>query len=191
MGVLASLVGLAAVSAGCDANFIDLRDPAAIARAQRDDPIVIRLDGGSDPLGAAGSSPDAGFVDGGAFNSAGAPVSTDDTLTAVGSWGGRSNYRAAGQASYVLRPDGVTELRFSDDFSVSRVPGPLVVITARPTIGRGGVDPNAGDVPLGTLRSERGSQVYEVPAGAEDRLYVWVYCDPFSVEVARAELVVQ
>ena len=78
-------------------------------------------------------------------------------------------------------------MRFSADFSVSGVPGPVVVLSRRPSIGTG-IDASAGDVELGPQAARRGAQTYPVPAGADDRRFVWIYCKPFGIEVARAAL---
>ena len=149
------------LTAACDADFVDLRDEAAQ---------------GLNPV----ESPDAGFIDVG-------PTQGDDDVLKVGDWTGRSDYSASGQASVVRLANGQLELRFSDDFRVDRVPGPVVLLSTRETLGRR-LDPGAGDVELGRLQTERGAQTYQLPADVEDRTFAWVYCLPFGLEVARVSL---
>ena len=162
-----------AISAGllaaCDADFVDLRSATARTIAAADAGVVIRDAGGGDD--------DVEIVDGAA-------------ILAIGPWGGRADYAAAGQASIIRRDNGDLELQLSDDFVVDRVPGPVVVLSYRPSIGSE-IDPAQGDVELGRLESNRGAQTYALPAGVDDRTFVWVYCKPFGLEVGRAELEAQ
>ncbi|CAN0592616.1 unnamed protein product, partial [Laminaria digitata] len=106
---------------------------------------------------------------------------------AEGPWQGRADYQASGTASLLMRADGQFELRFSDDFTVSRVPGPVVVLSRRESLS-GGIQPQQGDVELGVQAERSGAQSYVLPAGADDRRYVWIYCKPFGLEVGRARL---
>ena len=122
---------------------------------------------------------DAGVADSG-------PQTTDLVLRR-GQWSGRSDYRASGQAELIRRPDGTVAVQFSEDFSVSRVPGPVVVLSYRSSLGRS-IDPVAGDIELARLTTENGAQIYEVPGAVDDRDFVWVYCEPFGLEVGRAPL---
>ena len=170
-------VGALGLTAACDARVIDLRSDEARALANADVGVFRR---------------DAGFVDAGAgidagFNDAGIETAA---LLREGTWTGRSDYQAVGQVSLERAEDGRLELRFSDDFIVSRVPGPVVVLSYRDSIGRG-IDPAAGDVDLGRLERSSGAQTYAVPPGADDRDFAWVYCEPFALEVARAALEVR
>lgn len=134
------------------------------------------------PSGGSQTRIDAGFRDVGF-------VATDQILR-EGAWEGRTSYDATGRAELVQRTDGRIEIVFSDDFDVDRVPGPVVVLSTRESLGRT-VEPALGDIDLGTLKSSQGAQVYEVPSGITEIDYVWVYCDPFGLEVGRAPLVVR
>ncbi|MEM7677267.1 MAG: hypothetical protein AAF449_14800 [Myxococcota bacterium] len=162
---------LVPLTAACDAQFVDLRDPSN--KSSFDGGIVLRSDAGVVTDG--GDSAD----DGGGAVSVG--------IVKEGVWTGRSDYRASGQATIERLDNGQVQLRFSSDFSVSRVPGPVVVLSYRQDIGRN-IDPSQGDVELGRLLRNSGSQTYPVPAGVDDRLFAWVYCKPFGLEVGRAEL---
>lgn len=153
---------------GCEASFVDLRPEGA-------------------SLADAGDRPtDAGFLPG----DAGAGDLGEGPATAIpvasGDWTGRSDYRASGTVSLVLEPSGQHLLVMSADFSVSGVPGPVVVLSRRDVLGNR-IDPSQ-DIELGTLRSNTGAQSYEVPAGGDDRMWAWIFCKPFGVEVARARL---
>jgi hypothetical protein len=103
-----------------------------------------------------------------------------------GSFEGRAGHNGSGEVE-LLRIGGALELRFADSFSSSGVPGPVVVLSPRDRLGTR-LDPAAGDVELGTLQRSRGPQTYPAPPGAEQAAYVWIFCKPFGVEVARAAL---
>jgi hypothetical protein len=123
---------------------------------------------------------DAGFVDVG-------PPPASDTVLLRGTFSGRGRYSGAGGASLVQRTDGSFELVFAEDFSVSSVPGPVVVLTTRDRIGSR-IDAGQGDLDLGTLKMRSGMQSYPAPAAGLTSMYAWVFCRPFGVEIARAEL---
>ncbi|MBK6686062.1 MAG: hypothetical protein IPG45_16430 [Deltaproteobacteria bacterium] len=142
----------------CDAEFTDLR-PA---------PLQVAFD------------VDGGFVDTG-------PLPTSDVVYASGPMAPRGSYSAAGTASLVIRSTGALELELDEGFRVSGVPGPVVVLSRRASIGRR-IDPELGDVELGTLEANSGLQRYPIPSHALDASYAWVYCRPFGVEIARAVL---
>lgn len=142
---------------GCEARFTDLRPSA---------PPVEGIDGG--------------FIDIG-------PAPTEDTVVSSGEFAGRSSYTGAGGASVVLLASGAVELRFDDGFQTSSVPGPVVVLTTRPSIGSR-IDPAAGDLEIAALNGTSGAQTYPVPPAALDARFAWVFCRPFGVEIARAEL---
>ena len=79
--------------------------------------------------------------------------------------------------------NGVARLDFSDDFSVSAVPGPFVYVNTTN-------DANTGSpLRVAALRSNAGAQSYafQLPEGAT---YAWVliWCDPFNVPVAEARM---
>ena len=77
----------------------------------------------------------------------------------------------------------VARLDFSDDFSVSAVPGPFVYVNTTNNANTG------KPLRVSALRSNNGAQNYSftLPAGAT---YGWVliWCDPFNVAVAEARV---
>ena len=77
----------------------------------------------------------------------------------------------------------------SDDFSSAAVPGPVVVVTARSAIGRELED---GDIVVTSLSASQiagpGTFSFSTDSIPEDDVFVFVYCEPFGVETARAEL---
>ena len=79
--------------------------------------------------------------------------------------------------------NGVARLDFSDDFSVSAVPGPFVYVNTTNNANTG------SPLRVAALRSNGGAQSYafQLPAGAT---YAWVliWCDPFNVPVAEARI---
>lgn len=172
--VLLTLVTLA----GCDATFTDLRPdgaglsslPAPDARGPGDAATGVP----DDASGPDAAVPDAAEI---------APA----TALARGAWVGRADYRASGSVALLRRADGALELQLGADFSVSGVPGPVVVLSRREALGRR-LDPSQ-DLELGPLTANAGAQTYPAPAGADDRRFAWVFCKPFGLEVGRAELV--
>jgi hypothetical protein len=144
---------------GCEAQFTDLRP----------------FDGGT-----SGPPIDAGFIDIG-------PPPSDDEVLLQGTFSGRGRYSGGGTASIVQRTDGTFELVFEEDFTVSSVPGPVVVLTTRSSIGSR-IDEAQGDINLGVLTMRSGLQSYPITSAALTSRYAWVFCRPYGVEIARAEL---
>jgi hypothetical protein len=83
--------------------------------------------------------------------------------------------------------DGAWELRFDDSFLVTDVPGPVVLLTSHDKIGIN-IDP-AADEQLGPLQRVTGAQVYAFDQDPCGRRNVFVFCEPFGIEVAEATLV--
>lgn len=111
-----------------------------------------------------------------------------ERVLAGGTFENRAGHAGSGGATLVQRSDGQIEVRFGADFSSSAVPGPAVFLTSRSDMGAT-IDTQA-DVNLGTLRSPMGAQSYVVPMGKDSgRRSVFVFCQPFRVEVTKATLV--
>lgn len=106
---------------------------------------------------------------------------------AAGTFTGRAGHGGSGSAQLYRRADGVVEVRLLMDFSVTPVPGPAVFLTSRTDMGNT-IDPQT-DLNLGTLQSASGAQSYAVPTDDGTRRNVFVFCQPFRVEVAKAALV--
>ena len=109
-----------------------------------------------------------------------------ESQVASGSFEGRHGYSGAGRATLVDLGNGQFELRFGDDFSASPVPGPVVYLSSRASLGNSIND--ATDISLGRLQRNSGAQSYVIPVDPGERRYAWVYCAPFNVEVAVAAL---
>ncbi len=79
--------------------------------------------------------------------------------------------------------NGVGRLEFSDDFVVSGVPGPFVYVNTMNNANTG------QPLRIAALKSNRGAQTYtfQLVAGVSYR-WVLVWCDPFNVPVAEAEV---
>jgi len=79
--------------------------------------------------------------------------------------------------------NGVGKLDFSDDFVVSGVPGPFVYVNTTNNANTG------RPLRIAALKSNRGAQSYtfQLVAGVSYR-WVLVWCDPFNVPVAEAEV---
>lgn len=151
---------------GCDARFIDLR------------PLAERP--GSSGL------PDLAGGDLAGGDLAGLDLAASEGVIARGPFTGRAGHVGTG-AALLVRTGGSLELRFDAAFSVSNVPGPAIFLTSRTDMG-GTIDAQT-DINLGTLTAFAGAQQRVVPAGAEvGRRNVFIYCQPFRVEVAKAAL---
>lgn len=179
-----------AVSA-CDAGFEDLR-PEAVKAAQRGGgpvdaaaPAVDAAAGGRADAGAPTGDAGAGRDDVGPRRVDAAPPA-EDVVIAEGPWM-PTDYPATGTSQLVRLADGGFALRFSDDFSTSAVPGPVVVLSTRAALGSR-LDPGAGDLRLGAMSTVRGAQMYRLPEAPGDRRRAFVFCEPFGVEVAHAVL---
>ena len=166
------LVALALL--GCDAGYFDLR-PAGSDGGARD--VGVLLD--ATVPGDAGVPGDSGGC---------GSACPGEVVISTGTFGGLNGYNAAGSATIVRLGDGSHELRLSNDYSSAGVPGPVVVLTTRDTLGNSGVQPAMGDVNLGDVGTS-GAHTFPIPAGGEAAAYVWIYCFPFTVDTARATMV--
>lgn len=174
-----SLDGVAAIWLGlfvgflpaCEARFVDLR-PESERTGSPSQPSGMSTDGGSTP-GDLGEASDGG-------------TQPNEVRVAVGRFEGRAGHGGSGGVA-LYRQGSALELRFDADFTVSAVPGPAIFLTSRADMG-GSIDAQA-DIKLGTLSAFNGAQRIAVPAGADiGRRSVFVYCQPFRVEVAKAAL---
>ena len=164
---------IALLAGGCDASFsYDGKLDAAR---------VIPADSSGDsgiPTDGAGGSSEAAPADSAAPQAG--------TL-ASGSWEGRTGHLGRGSAELYRTAAGKVELRFGADFSTSAVPGPVVVLSSRASLGNR-VEPAKGDLDLGALKAASGAQSYPLPGGDGGRRFAWVFCEPFGLEIARAPL---
>lgn len=167
---LTSLILCGALGLGCDARFESLR-PGPLG------------DGGT----ADGGLADNGPLDGGSSDAGEGADADTGALIATGALEGRSGYGASGSVELRRLVDGSLTLRFSDDFRAQGVPSPIALLTTRDLV-TGGVQPALGDISLGPMSSVTGAQSYAAPEAGAGALYAFVYCLPFTVEVARAQL---
>jgi len=152
--------------AGCDAVFVDNRPPELLPAAD---------------LAQASPAADLAGVD-----ATGLDLAAASMAFARGSFTGRAGHLGEGTGELLRYTDGQVALRFGDDFEASGVPGPVVYLTSRDTMGNQ-IDPGL-DLELGPLAQLSGAQLYAVPGGDGGRRNAFVYCKPFKVEVARAVL---
>lgn len=101
---------------------------------------------------------------------------------ASGSFKGADGHDGRGTATVVREAGGRRLLTFTD-FDVS--PGAAVEVWLTP-----GPDETSDKVNLGDLKGNVGNQQYEIPADTDLKRYgtVVVYCTPFTVRIAVAEL---
>lgn len=102
-----------------------------------------------------------------------------------GTFSGRQGHAGSGGATLVRDASGVDRVVLGDDFVVTDVPGPVVLLTTRTTIG---TSITSEDAQLGVLASATGTSTYAVPGGSQCRRNVFMYCKPFGTEVAFAPL---
>ena len=162
---IVGLILFASMVVGCGAEFEDLR-----------------------PTGSAVPDP---VSDGPISDNPEPPPSNDnpDNLTpgvlAMGTVSGTGGYTGTGTVFLNRREDGALEIEFSSDFSFSGVPGPVLVLNRRDRVGR---RLEAGDLRIGPFSSTSGAQTYLVPEEAANTTWVWIWCEPFGVDIAFAVL---
>jgi hypothetical protein len=152
---------------GCHARFVDLRDPAAAP------------DPGSQGDAGSSAAPDLAPPGGDAGTPAG-------KVLARGLFEGRAGHGGDGSAELYRTAEGRLEIRLGPDFRVSAVPGPKVILTSREDMGTR-IDAQL-DIEVAPLNSATGAQTYAVPGTDTGRRNVFIFCKPFSVEVAKAAL---
>ena len=149
--------------AACDARFTDER-PQQLSQA--------------DDAGVGAASDGGALADGGGATEA---------LIASGTFEGRSGDEGRGAARLGRRAGGGFALELGADFFSTSVPGPVAVLSTRPDLGTE-LKPSLGDLEVGPLVASSGAQVIGFAADPGARRYLWVYCKPFGVEIARAAL---
>lgn len=101
-------------------------------------------------------------------------------IVASGSFVGQSDHITTGAVTIKRTADGVI-VELGDDFSLDGAPDPKL------GFGSDGYDTSTTFAPL---RSNTGSQVYQVPAGIDvssyNEFYIW--CEKFSVPLGVAKL---
>lgn len=148
-----------------------------------DEDVVIaetEAEGAEREAALAGSKGEAG--DEGATASEPEPEPAGPVSLAKGSFTGEDGHAGEGTAEVVEEPNGDRALTFTD-FDVD--PGVMVEVYLSPSTG------DVSDVvDLGSLKGNVGDQQYEIPADADLGKYsnVVLYCTPFSVRIAVAEL---
>jgi hypothetical protein len=166
----AAWIFAAALTLGCSARFVD-------ERPEEERRPLIPDGGGAQVM----DLPPAGDMDTGRDLGAGA----QGVVLASGTFVGRAGHGGKGGGSIYRRPDGQIEVRMASDFGVTGVVGPVVVLTSRQDLGSM-LRPQEGDLELGALRSTSGEQSYLVPGGDGGRRVVFIWCKPFTVEIAKA-----
>ena len=129
---------------------------------------------------AAPTQAEAGLSGGGSAGEQQKPAG--NVNLAMGSFTGADGHNGRGTATVVQEPGGGRQLTFTD-FDVS--PGAEVEVWLTPDAGE-----TEDKIVLGDLKGNVGNQQYEVPADADLNRYgtVVLYCTPFTVRIAVAEL---
>ena len=104
------------------------------------------------------------------------------TATVSGSFVGRNGYTASGAVTAGIDGEGAF-VRLEPDFQTQTGPGLHVYLSQSGTRAEDFVD-------LGALKATAGTQTYTVPTGVDPTRFghVLIYCKPFSVVFASAEL---
>jgi hypothetical protein len=165
-------------AAGCSAEFTDLRpgDAAEQNNLTTNNPTGNNGVDASDAGTMTDSSrPDANASDSGP---------TSETLIATGDFV-NVDYETEGSAQYWQLGDGSYEVRLSMDFASQGVPGPALALSPRNPLG-GSVA--ADELDLGALTTDAGAQSYALPGNPADFAFAWIWCKPFGLDVAYAEM---
>lgn len=167
-----------------DAAFLDAAfssDSATFDGATRD----ASSDAGETNDGGAGDT--ALLVDAGRATPDAGP--STPLLLSSGTFEGRGGYAAAGSVRLEEVAPGEYQVVMSDDFSSAAVPGPVVVVTPRAAIG---TRLTSEDILVITLESSMiagpGTYSFRAPSVPAEG-FVFIYCEPFGVETARATMV--
>jgi hypothetical protein len=109
-------------------------------------------------------------------------AASEPALLASGDLEGADGHAGSGVAEIIERPNGERVLTLTD---VSVDPGPDVDVLLSSSVVE--VD---DAINLGGLKGSKGNQQYEIPATANLHVYpnVVLYCNPFTVRIAVAEL---
>lgn len=101
----------------------------------------------------------------------------------TGSWEPLNGKQTMGTVSLRTLDDGMLQVAFSEDFSVSDGPGLFVYLS-------NGESPSTDFVNLGDFISPTGAQFYEVPDNItlDSYTHVLVHCAPYNVTFAYAAL---
>ncbi len=99
-----------------------------------------------------------------------------------GSFAGAGQHHAGGSFEIVMA-QGNRQIKLGDDFTLDKVPDPYLVLASAE-------QPDAKSVYIAKLKSIKGSQAYEIPAGADlsgfTRVLLW--CKKYSVLIGSADL---
>lgn len=100
-----------------------------------------------------------------------------------------SFHKGSGQVTLYRLEDGSHLIRM-EDISVTNGPDLHVLLTPIPGVGSRADLQSAGYIDLGSLKGNKGSQNYEVPADYQipEEMTVVIYCVPFHVVFATAPL---
>ncbi len=110
-----------------------------------------------------------------------------ETIVSQGDWQ-NAGYPVQGSVAIVRLQSGVYEIQLSDDFIGADLPGPTLFLSNRASIGRSGIRPQEGDVPIADLDDVTGPLSFPVPESGIDRQFAWIYCRPFAAEMHVARL---
>ena len=94
----------------------------------------------------------------------------------------KKKYKIKGSWSLVQR-DGKTFVKFSDDFKTKNGPDLKLFLSPLPANQVNGKNALDGSIKLGVLKSNKGGQEYEIPAGTNLSQFstVLVHCEAYSI----------
>ena len=94
----------------------------------------------------------------------------------------KKKYNIKGSWSLVQR-DGKTFVKFSDDFKTKNGPDLKIFLSPKSAEAVNGKNAVEGSINLGELKSKKGAQEYEVPAGTDLSQFstVLIHCEAYSI----------
>jgi Electron transfer DM13. len=94
----------------------------------------------------------------------------------------KKKYKIKGSWSLIQR-DGKNIVKFSDDFKTKNGPDLKVFLSPTPAQSVNGKNAVQGSINLGVLKTNKGGQEYEIPAGTDLSKFstVLVHCEAYSV----------
>ena len=94
----------------------------------------------------------------------------------------KKKYKIKGSWSLVQR-DGKTFVKFSDDFKTKNGPDLKIFLSPKSAEAVTGKNAVEGSINLGELKSKKGAQEYEIPAGTDLSQFstVLIHCEAYAI----------
>ncbi len=121
-----------------------------------------------------------------------APVAAAQAVETVlheGVWTKKS-FKSSGEWTIVQEADGAMYVKLSDDFRTRRAPYLKIFLSPQPASDTTGDNATDGALLVAELSSNKGGQVYEIPAGTDLSQYqsILIHCEAYSKLWSAADL---